>query len=111
MNDILITFDEMQAGCSRTGKNFGFQHYDITPDLICCGKGMGSGFPIAGVITSKKIMDNKFISGLSSTHSANPIACEAGSATLDYLKNETDLQNINKLRLLFQKVHKKLCYG
>ena len=36
-----MCFDEMQAGFGRTGKNFGFQNYDIIPDLICCGKGMG----------------------------------------------------------------------
>lgn len=109
-NDILLCFDEMQSGFGRTGKKFGFEHYDVKPDLICCGKGMGSGFPIAGVITSKKIMDNKFISGLSSTHSANPISCEAGSATLDYLKNEKVIQNSNKVGLLFHKELKKLCY-
>ena len=53
-NDILICFDEMQAGFSRTGKNFGFQHYEITPDLICCGKGMGGGIALSGVIGKKK---------------------------------------------------------
>ena len=53
-NDILISFDEMQSGFSRTGKNFGFQHYDIIPDLICCGKGMGGGVALSGVIGKKK---------------------------------------------------------
>lgn len=41
---ILLTFDEMQAGFGRTGKAFGYQHYGVTPDLICCGKGMGGAF-------------------------------------------------------------------
>ena len=44
----LLTFDEMQSGFARTGKRFGFEHYEVTPDLICCGKGMGSGFPLSG---------------------------------------------------------------
>lgn len=109
-NNIILCFDEMQSGFGRTGKKFGFEHYNVKPDLICCGKGMGSGFPIAGVITSKKIMDNKLISGLSSTHSANPISCEAGSATLDCLKDEKVIQNSNKLGLLFHKELKKLSY-
>ena len=52
-NDILLTFDEMQSGFGRTGKNFGFQHYGIIPDLICCGKGMGGGVALSGVIGKK----------------------------------------------------------
>ena len=43
----------MQAGFGRTGKRFGFEHYGVKPDLICVGKGMGSGFPLAGVIGRK----------------------------------------------------------
>ena len=99
-NDILICFDEMQAGFGRTGKNFCFQHYEIFPDLICCGKGMGSGFPIAGVITNNKVIDNKYVSGLSSTHSANPVSCEAGAATIDYLNNKKVIKNSKILGLL-----------
>lgn len=53
-NDIILTFDEMQAGFARTGKAFGFQHYDVEPDLICCGKGMGNGYPLSGVIGKKE---------------------------------------------------------
>ena len=82
-NDILISFDEMQSGFSRTGKNFGFQHYDITPDLICCGKGMGGGVALSGVIGKKKIMDLPEIGNMSSTNSANPLACNAGLAVIE----------------------------
>ena len=85
-NNILLCFDEMQSGFCRTGKNFGFEHYNVSPDLICCGKGMGSGFPISGVITSKKVIENKYVSGLSSTHSANPLSCEAGLATIQFMR-------------------------
>jgi 4-aminobutyrate aminotransferase-like enzyme len=48
-NRILLAFDEMQSGFGRTGRAFGFQHYDVEPDLICCGKGMGGGVPLSGV--------------------------------------------------------------
>ena len=47
-NKILLTFDEMQSGFSRTGKNFGYEHYQVKPDLICTGKGMGGGVPVSG---------------------------------------------------------------
>ena len=47
----------MQSGFGRTGKKFGYEHYGVEPDLICCGKGMGGGVPISGVIGKSKIMD------------------------------------------------------
>lgn len=82
-NDILMTFDEMQAGFARTGKRFGYEHYEVMPDLICCGKGMGSGVPLSGVLGSAEVMDLPEVGNMSSTHSANPMACAAGIATLD----------------------------
>ena len=81
-NKILIAFDEIQSGFGRTGKKFGFQHYNIKPDLICCGKGMGGGVPLSAVIGKKEIMDLPTVGSMSSTHSANPIACSAGIAVL-----------------------------
>lgn len=86
-NDILLTFDEMQAGFGRTGKSFGFQHYDVTPDLICCGKGMGGGVPLSGVLGRAEIMDLPEIGNMSSTHSANPLVCAAGLAVLDEIED------------------------
>ena len=77
----------MQSGFARTGKKFGFEHYKVKPDMICCGKGMGSGFSLSSY-NFKKIFDNKQISGLSSTHSSNPIACAAGIATIEIISSK-----------------------
>lgn len=85
-NSILVAFDEMQSGFSRTGKNFGFQHYDVIPDLVACGKGMGGGFAVSGVIGRAEILDLPEIGNMSSTHSANPIACAAGLAVLSEIE-------------------------
>ena len=85
--NILLTFDEMQSGFGRTGKNFGFQHYEVTPDLICTGKGMGGGVPLSGVLGKAAIMDLPEIGNMSSTHSANPLVCSAGLAVLNELEN------------------------
>ena len=79
---ILMTFDEMQAGFARTGKAFGYQHYGVTPDLICCGKGMGGGVPLSGVIGRAEVMDLPEVGNMSSTHSANPLVCAAGLAVI-----------------------------
>jgi 4-aminobutyrate aminotransferase-like enzyme len=84
---ILLTFDEMQAGFGRTGRSFGFQHYDVTPDLICTGKGMGGGVPLSGVIGRAEVMDLPEVGNMSSTHSANPLVCAAGLAVLEELES------------------------
>mgnify|MGYP000911211981 FL=1 len=104
-NDILICFDEMQAGFGRTGKNFGFQHYDIIPDLVCCGKGMGGGVALSGVIGKKKIMDLPEVGNMSSTNSANPIACNAGLAVIEEIEKKKLTDNA---RVKGELLHKNL---
>ena len=99
-NNILITMDEMQSGFARTGKKFGFEHYNFTPDIICCGKGMGSGMPLSGIVSSKKIID---IEGgyLQSTHSANPLSCAAGIAVIDEINRRKLVKNSKLLGKYF----------
>ena len=102
-NKILLSFDEMQAGFGRTGKNFGFQNYNVIPDLIACGKGMGGGLPLSGVIGKKEIMDLPSIGNMSSTHSANPMVCAAGAAVIDEIKkNDLLVEVIRKGKILHE---------
>lgn len=101
-NGILLAFDEMQSGFARTGRAFGFRHYGVEPDLICCGKGMGGGVPLSGVLGRAEIMDLPEVGNMSSTHSANPLVCAAGLAVIEEIESrnligETD----RKGRLLF----------
>lgn len=91
-NNILLTFDEMQSGFGRTGKKFGYEHYEVTPDLICIGKAMGGGLPLSGVLGKASVMDLPDIGNMSSTHSANPLVCSAGMAVLDEI-NDRELVN------------------
>jgi 4-aminobutyrate aminotransferase-like enzyme len=95
-NNILLTFVEMQAGFARTGKKFGYEHYDVKPDLICCGKGMGGGVALSGVIGKKKIMDLPSVGEMSSTNSANPLACVAGMSVIDEINNKKILKKVNE---------------
>jgi 4-aminobutyrate aminotransferase-like enzyme len=102
-NNILITFDEMQSGFARTGYKFGYEYYGVKPDLICCGKGMGGGIPISGVIGKKNLMDLPEVGNMSSTHSANPLACYAGLAVLEEINKKKLLQNTkDKEKILFK---------
>ena len=78
----------MQSGFGRTGKNFGYEHYEVIADLICCGKGMGGGFPISGVIGKAEIMDLPDVGNMSSTHSGNPVMSEAGLAVLEEIESK-----------------------
>jgi len=89
-NNIILAFDEMQSGFGRTGKTFGYQHYNVTADLISCGKAMGGGFPLSGVLGSKTLLDLPKKGSLSSTHSGNPIVCAAGTAVIEEI-NRMDL--------------------
>ena len=100
-NDLLLTFDEMQAGFGRTGELFGYMNYGVEPDLLACGKGASSSLPLALVLGSKEIMDLPGIGSMSSTHSANPLVCAAGLANLQALIEDGMIQNSKKLGLLF----------
>ena len=105
-NNILLCFDEMQSGFARTGKKFGFEHYEVVADLICCGKGISSGFPLSAVLGSNAVMDLPEVGNMSSTHSANPISCAAGMATIQEIER-LDLVNETKRKgdILFKRLN------
>jgi 4-aminobutyrate aminotransferase-like enzyme len=100
-NDLLLTFDEMQAGFGRTGELFGYMNYGVEPDLLACGKGASSSLPLALVLGSKEIMDLPGIGSMSSTHSANPLVCAAGLANLQALIEDGMIKNSKKLGVVF----------
>lgn len=102
---VLMAFDEMQAGFGRTGKNFGYEHYEVRADLLCCGKGMGGGLPISGVIGSAEVMDLPEVGNMSSTHSGNPLLCNVGSAVLQEI-SENNLVNESRRKGIL--LHEKL---
>ena len=87
-NDVVLIMDEVQAGFGRTGKFYCWQHYDLTPDLICCGKGISSSLPISAVIGRNDIMDMYAPGSMTSTHSASPLPVASAIANLKILKEE-----------------------
>tara|TARA_A100001015_G_scaffold266455_1_gene315695 strand:+ start:246 stop:1613 length:1368 start_codon:yes stop_codon:yes gene_type:complete len=105
-NKILIAFDEIQSGFGRTGKLFGYMHYDITPDLITCGKGISSSLPLSAVLGSKKLLDLPDVGSMSSTHSANPLSCIAGHANLQSIIEDNLVQKSDDLgKVMFKKLN------
>ena len=81
----LLILDEIQPGIGRTGKLFGFEHYNCIPDIVVTGKGLGGGMPIGAFITSKEKMnclkDNPKL-GHITTFGGNPVIASAALATL-----------------------------
>ena len=98
---MLVAFDEMQAGFGRTGKLFGYEHYEVEPDILCCGKGASSGLPLAIVLGSKEIMDLPDPGSMSSTHYANPLVCVAGHQNLKAMLEDDLIYNSKNLGSIF----------
>ncbi len=87
-NQVLLTFDEVQAGFGRTGKFWGFEHYGVEPDLICCGKGITSSLPLSCVLGRSEIMDQYDPGTMTSTHTGNPVCCAAALANIELVIGE-----------------------
>lgn len=92
-NDALLIMDEVQAGFGRSGKWFTFEHYDVKPDLIACGKGISSSLPISAVIGRNDVMNMYPPGSMTSTHSASPLPVVAAIANIKALKDEKMTEN------------------
>ncbi len=106
-NNTLLIFDEIQAAFGRTGTMFGFEHYDVIPDIMCLGKGITSSLPLSAVIGKAEIM-NIFPPGeMTSTHSGNPICCAASIANIDKILRENLVENAKNMgNVLFEGLNK-----
>jgi 4-aminobutyrate aminotransferase / (S)-3-amino-2-methylpropionate transaminase / 5-aminovalerate transaminase len=96
-NGVVLIMDEVQAGFGRTGTFWAFQHYGITPDLICCGKGISSSLPLSAVIGKNEIMDQFPPGSMTSTHTGNPVSVAAAMASLRKITKENLTENAARL--------------
>ena len=88
-HQVVLIFDEVQAGFGRTGKFWAFEHYEgVTPDIICCGKGISSSLPLSAVIGREHIMDQYPPGSMTSTHTGNPVCCAAAVASIRKIVGE-----------------------
>jgi 4-aminobutyrate aminotransferase len=86
----LLIVDEVQSGLGRTGKMFAVEHWDVEPDIICLAKALGGGLPLGAVLAKTELMDQWPPAAQGTTFGGNPVACRAGLATLNIVK-ERDL--------------------
>jgi 4-aminobutyrate aminotransferase-like enzyme len=103
-DSLLLAFDEMQAGFARTGRLFGYEHYGVEPDLICCGKGMSSGLPLSAVLGRAEVMDLPEVGDMSSTHSANPLSCAAGLANIEFIESHNLVNEADRKGKIFHEL-------
>lgn len=83
----MLVLDEVQSGFGRTGKMFAFQHFGITPDLLCCAKSLAGGVPMGAVLIGPRV-NNLQPGAHGSTFGGNPLSCAAANAALGVLLDE-----------------------
>lgn len=109
----LLILDEIQPGFGRTGKLFSFEHYDMVPDILVMGKGMGGGVPVGAFMSSAEIMKSLQHSpklGHITTFGGNPLIAAASYATLKEVLDSGLMNEVNEKEALFREllVHPKI---
>jgi 4-aminobutyrate aminotransferase len=108
---LFFTLDEVQSSYGRTGKFFAMEWEQLQPDLVCIGKGIGSGVPVSAIGARSNVIDALGPGELGSTMGGNPVACAAVVAVIEIMKQEKLEENarrigsLMKARLLEMKEH------
>ncbi len=92
-----MILDEVQTGMGRTGKWFGYQHYDVEPDIITLAKTLGGGIAIGAMMAKSEIAASLVPGSHASTFGGNCIACAAAIATIEAIDEEAMIENSNKM--------------
>lgn len=87
-HDILLIFDEVQTGIGRTGKVFGFQHFDVKPDIITLAKALGGGVPIGAMLATERVAQGFQPGSHASTFGGNPLATSVALEVLRVMVDE-----------------------
>lgn len=109
----LLIFDEIYTGFHRTGHRFACDHWKVRPDLVCLGKALTSGFPLAACVGRSKIMDDAWPESTgealhTSTFLGNPLGCRMALESLDLLEAEPWSRRAGKLGDHLQKGLRRL---
>jgi len=91
--------DEVTAGTGRTGKWFGFEHYDIHPDIISIGKGIGNGYPVSVIALSKQVSDAAEKSGFkyAQSHQNDPLGCAVVKTVISTIEDNKLIQRASEM--------------
>lgn len=92
-HNIIFILDEIQASFGRTGKMFALEWEGLQPNILCLGKGIGSGVPTAAMLAESRILESLEPGEMSSTTGGNPLSSAAALAVLDIMKKEKLVEN------------------
>lgn len=109
-NGVIIIADEITTGFGRTGKMFGYQHYNVSPDIVVTGKGLGNGYPISAVTVNGKIREdfvrNPFV--YAQSHQNDALGCAIGLKVTEIFENTRIIEKSEVKGEYFLKRLKKL---
>ncbi len=87
-HDILLVFDEVQAGMGRTAKWFASEHFGVVPDIMTIAKGIASGMPLSAIASRKDIMREWAPGAHGTTFGGNPVSCASALATIEAIERD-----------------------
>jgi 4-aminobutyrate aminotransferase len=90
---MMLIADEVQTGYGRTGAMWGFEHGGIVPDVVCVAKAIANGLPLSAIVSSRAVQERWGRGAHGSTYGGNPVACAAGLAVLETIRDEDLLGN------------------
>ena len=96
-NGAVMICDEVQTGMGRTGKWFGYQHFDIEPDIITMAKALGGGVAIGAMMAKEEVAASLVPGKHASTFGGNALVCAAAIAVIEAIEEENLLENANQL--------------
>ena len=105
--ETLLILDEIQAGFGRTGKLWGFENFEIVPDVLVLGKALGGGMPLGAFISDKKMMDaftENPVLGHITTFGGHPVCCAAGMSAMKVLLEEKMISGVKEKEKLFRSI-------
>ena len=105
--ETLLILDEVQTGFGRTGKLWGFEHFDIIPDILLLGKALGGGMPLGAFIADRQLMQaltDSPVLGHITTFGGHPVCCAAGMAAMNVLLEEGLLNRVQNKGELFKSI-------
>jgi acetylornithine/succinyldiaminopimelate/putrescine aminotransferase len=105
----LFILDEIQTGFGRTGTLWGFEQYDVIPDIVLLGKALGGGMPLGAFVADRKLMNTLShdpVLGHITTFGGHPVCCAAGLAALEVLLQKNIVKNVARREKLFVKLLK-----
>ena len=100
--DLLLVFDEVQCGCGRTGKWFGYQHFGVTPDVMTLAKSLCAGVAGGAMLTTVELAKHLRPGMHAATFGGNPIAAVAGLAAIEMIEQHHLLDHVDAVAALFR---------